>query len=87
VKAKEKAEDMAKALSVNLGKVILIDEVHPTESSEAQLRSGRINPFNPVLYNTVMCDEVVVTKGGVGTGFFAQTISITSVVYVTFEIK
>jgi uncharacterized protein len=86
LKAKEKAEDMAKALNVTLGKVISIDESQPTQSMQTMLRSGRPNPFNPA-YNSVMASEVVVVDGSIGTGFFAQTISITSQVFVTFEIK
>jgi uncharacterized protein YggE len=89
LKAKEKAEDMTKALNIGLGKVISIDEVQSTQSAQMPyaLRGGRPNPFNPVAYNTYLPVQAGVVDESKGTGFFAQTISITSQVYVTFEIK
>lgn len=89
LKAKEKAEDMTKALNIALGKVISIDEVQPTQSlqSPLMLRNGRPNPFNPVSYVTDIGLQAGVVDESKGTGFFAQTISITSQVYITFEIK
>jgi uncharacterized protein YggE len=89
LKAKEKAEDMTKALNITLGKFISIDEVQPTQSSQTPLfqRSSRANPFNPVTFNTVLGVQAGVIDESIGSGFFAQTISITSLVYVTFEIK
>jgi uncharacterized protein YggE len=87
LKAKEKAEDIAKALGVTIGKVILIDEL-PVESqpmpSAFYLRGGRsaLNAFNRVtVLNEITVDE------SKGSGFFAQAISITSQIRVTFEIK
>jgi uncharacterized protein YggE len=89
LKAKEKAEDMTKALNITLGKVISIDEVQPTQSIQTpyMMRGVRANPFNPVSFNTVVGVQAGVVDESIGTGFFAQTISITSQVYVTFEIK
>ena len=89
LKAKEKAEDITKALNIALGKVISIDEVQPTQSlqSPLMLRNGRSNPFNPVSYVTDIGLQAGVVDESKGTGFFAQTISITSQVYITFEIK
>ena len=90
LKAKEKAEDMTKALNISLGKVISKDEVQPTQSLQSpflMLRNGRSNPFNPVSYNTEIGLQAGVVDESKGTGFFAQTISITSQVFITFEIK
>ena len=89
LKAKEKAEDITKALNIALGKVISIDEVQPTQSlqSPLMLRNGRSNPFNPVSYVTDIGLQAGVVDESKGTGFFAQTISITSQVFITFEIK
>ena len=81
LKAKEKAEDMAKTLNSNLGKVISISEFSPTQIP------GVPNPFNPSYTNTVVTSETVVIRGGASTGFFAKMVSITSSVYVSFEIK
>jgi len=86
LKAREKAEDIARALNSTLGKVVYIDEFQPTQNVQAQFRGGRANQFNPV-YNSVLASAVVVVDESVGTGFFAQIVSITSQVYVTFELK
>lgn len=88
LKAKEKAEDMTKVLNLTLGKVISIDEVQPTQSYQSPITlRGVANPFNPVTYNTVIGLQAGVVDESIGSGFFAQTISITSQVYITFEIK
>ncbi len=84
MKAKEKAEDIAGALGVMLGKVVNIEEMGPT--STVSIRGGRTypNPFNP---STSMLREESIVDESKGSGFFAQTISITSQVRVVFEIK
>ncbi len=89
LKAKEKAEDMTKALNITLGRVLSIDEVQPTQSRPTSLlsRSGVPNPFNPISFNTVVGLQAGGVDESIGSGFFAQTISVTSQVYVIFEIK
>jgi uncharacterized protein len=83
-KAREKAEELAKTLGVNLGSAISIEEeVNP--SATAYLRGGRNypNPFN----STVNLSEGIVMDTSEGSGFFAQTISVSSQVHVVFQIK
>ncbi len=89
LKAREKAEDIAKALGVVVGKVIAIEEVpfqqaNNPMSNTLHLQGGRIfpNPFNPV---TVLSEATL--DESKGSGFFAQTVSVTSQIRVTFELK
>jgi uncharacterized protein YggE len=81
LKAREKAEDLAKALNLSLGRILLVDEVQPTRTGPYP------SPFNPVTFNTVVSYATVAVDEHIGSGFFAQTISITSQVYVTYELK
>jgi uncharacterized protein YggE len=96
LKAKEKAEDITNALGVKLGKVLTIEEIQSTQTYTNQnkhLRIGGVynypNPFNPGTYNVLeenyanptTVDEVK------GSGFFANTVSITSQVKVIFAIE
>jgi uncharacterized protein YggE len=90
LKAMEKAEDITKALGVKLGSVIYIEEVQSTKTYAQQNQSwymnrGIPNPFN-VTTRGGRLDEVVVDES-IGSGFFAQTVSITSQVKVTFELE
>jgi len=89
LKALEKAEDITKSLGVNLGRVLYIEEVQPTKTFVKQnqyfpSRSGYPNPFNPVTQSNEQV-EVMVDES-IGSGFFAQTVSIISQVKVTFEL-
>jgi len=95
-KAKEKAEDMTNALGATVGSVVNIEEIEPTKTmtqstNNMYLRGGRIsemnfgNPYNPP--STPYQEEQTVVDETSGSGFFAQTISITSQVRVTFEIN
>ncbi len=78
-KAKEKADDIAKALGVTLGRVVAVEEIlsqpggFPIPSNTVMFRGGRASEAT-----LQVSDE---------SGFFAQTISVTSEVRVTFEIK
>jgi uncharacterized protein YggE len=90
LKAKEKAQDIAQALGIIVGRVLLIEEVRPTQSSSNNeqesfhFRSQFPNPFNPVTNfrsGRLEVDETI------GSGFFAQTVSVTSQVKVTFAIE
>jgi uncharacterized protein len=96
LKAKEKAEDITNALGVKLGKVLTIEEIQSTQTYTNQNQNLRIrggynypNPFNPGTYNVLeenyanptAVDEVK------GSGFFANTVSITSQVKVIFVIE
>ena len=84
LKAREKADDLAKALGVVIGKVISIEEILPgqTVSPNSMQRSNfnYPNPFNPTTLSELSGETS-------GSGFFAQTISVTSQVRVIFEIK
>ena len=85
LKAREKADDLAKTLGVTLGKVISIDEGQPNQSRQGQiLLRGIASPFNNSSYNMLPANEAVVVDATIGYGFFAQTISIVSQVYVYF---
>ena len=86
LKANEKADDICKALGVTAGRVLSVEETQPTQSTSGTsvYRGGRgfRNPFNSVVsYEIPPVDE------SRGTGFFAQTITLSSQVTVTFEIK
>ncbi|HTY09524.1 MAG TPA: SIMPL domain-containing protein [Bacteroidota bacterium] len=88
LKAREKADDLAKTLGVTLGRVISIDEGQPSQPPQRLYGvSSYAMPFNNSTYNTVLANEVVAVDASIGYGFFAQTISIVSQVYVTFELK
>jgi len=89
LKAREKAEDMTKALDVTLGKVISIDEIQPSQniSMNASSPAGRTKIYGVSPFNAVVGYQVGAVDESIGTGFFAQTISITSQVFVVFEIK
>jgi uncharacterized protein YggE len=81
LKAREKAEDIGKALNVIVGKAITIDEFPPSQTN-AMVRG--INAS----YNTISVSGLQMgVDESIGSGFFALTISITSQVYVTFELK
>jgi uncharacterized protein YggE len=81
LKAREKAEDIGKALNVIVGKAITIDEFPPSQTN-AMVRG--INAS----YNTISVSGLQMgVDESIGSGFFAQTISVTSQVYVTFELK
>jgi uncharacterized protein YggE len=87
LKAKEKAEDIARALGVSLGKLISVEETDPTRVYGQQSAQNYPNPFNP------SATEIQILRGGrtmdesMGTAFFAQTITVTSQVRAVFEIK
>jgi uncharacterized protein YggE len=96
LKAKEKAEDIANALRVTLGQVVFVEETEPTRVGQRQnqvLMRGAYamaernypNPYNPPSYSFV--PEQPEVDESRGSGFFAQTISVTSQVRATFEIK
>ncbi len=86
-KAKEKAGDLAAPLGIKVGKVIMVDELQTTLFSGKQMQNMRMGlaaQFNAVgngFSNDGSADE------SKGTGFFAQTISVTSQVRVVFEIE
>lgn len=86
-KAKEKADDLAAPLGIKVGKVIMVDELQTTLYNSKQMQSMRMGiaaQFNAVgngFSNDGSMDE------SKGTGFFAQTISVTSQVRVVFEIE
>ncbi len=89
LKAREKAEDIGKALGIIVGKVIAIEEIplqqaNTQQSNTLNMRGGRMfpNPFNPV---TVLAEGTLDETRG--SGFFAQTVSVTSQIRVTFELK
>jgi uncharacterized protein len=82
LKAKEKAEDMTRALGVKLGKLISLEETDPTRVLVRGNRADYINPFNLITPNeTESIDE------SRGSAFFAQTIFFTSQVKSVFEIS
>ncbi|MBI2429451.1 MAG: SIMPL domain-containing protein [Ignavibacteriales bacterium] len=87
LKAKEKAEDIAKALGATIGKVLFVEEILQNQplSNNIAIRGARAypNPFNPST-NSFESNSFDETRG---SGFFAQTISVTSQVRVIFEIK
>ncbi|HUL42793.1 MAG TPA: SIMPL domain-containing protein [Bacteroidota bacterium] len=86
IKAREKAQDFAKALGVTLGPVISIEEVEPTRVLNQQRAGNYPNPFNPPTrvspenLESSSVDEIR------GTGMFAQTIVVTSQVRAAFSI-
>ncbi len=97
-KAREKAEDIAAALGVTLGRVINIEETQPTKVGPkvpqdsrlsfyamSKIYSSSYNPFNPPSAPEITKEQGVYESQG--SGVFAQTISITSQVQVSFEIK
>jgi uncharacterized protein len=91
LKAKEKAEDITKALGAKLGKVLLIEEVQSTYLNRGQFNNNSFllsqkisNSFNPVTNITTSEAGIDETKG---SGFFAQTISVTSQVRVVFSLE
>ena len=92
LKAKEKAEDIGNSLGINIGKVLVVEEIQPTQTMMNQnqkyflLRQANLNPFNPVTNNNLYSGETVIDES-IGSGFFAQTVSITSQVKVTFAIE
>jgi uncharacterized protein YggE len=97
LKAKEKAEDITAALGVTLGRVLNIEEKQPTLVVSKVPQDSRLgfypmskypysnNPFNPPSSPEFTQKQEVYESQG--SGVFAQTISITSQVQVTFEIK
>jgi uncharacterized protein YggE len=78
-KAKEKADDIGKALGVTLGKVVAVEEI-------LSQPGGYPIPFNTVSFRGGRVSEGVLQVSD-ESGFFAQTISVTSELRVTFEIK
>jgi uncharacterized protein YggE len=94
LKAKEKADDITSALGVKVGKVLSIEEVQSTQTFNNQnqdnflYRRGGIypNPYNPVGNYNIRTGRIDVDETK-GSGFFAQTISVTSQVKVTFAIE
>ncbi len=86
LKAKEKADDICKALGVTVGRVLNVEETQPTQSASGTsvYRGGRSFPNS---FNSVVSYEVPPVDESRGTGFFAQTITLSSQVTVTFEIK
>lgn len=98
LKAKEKAEDIAKALGVTVGEVLSIEEIQikqPEKNNrynryvQLYATGGYSSPYNPIdncnSFNNA--DTYVDIDEVKGSGFFAQTVSITSQVKVTFQIK
>lgn len=96
LKAKEKAEDIANGLGLTLGQVMSVEETEPTKVGQKQNQAfirgvyllaerNYPNPFNPS--SIPLIPEQPVVDESRGSGFFAQTISITSQVRVSFEIK
>lgn len=87
LKAKEKAEDIAQALGVVLGRLIAVEETDPTRVYSQQAPQNYPSPFNP------SATQIQYLRGGstidesVGSAFFAQTITVTSQVRAVFEIK
>lgn len=85
MKAREKAEDIAHALGVTLGRVISVEETDPTRVSSLRGAPNYPNPFNPTVAQ--LTQKELVIDESTGSGFFAQTISVTSQVRAVFEIK
>lgn len=87
LKAKEKAEDIARALGVVLGELISVEETDPTRVFSQQAAQNYPNPFNP------STTQIQFLRGGstidesMGAAFFAQTVTVTSQVRAVFEIK
>ncbi len=81
IKAREKAEDIAKGLGVTIGKVLFFEE---TQSPQILANQNYPNPFNP---STNSVFEKTSIDESRGSGFFAQTISATAQVKVAFELK
>jgi len=93
LKAKEKAGDIATALGVMVGAVINIEELEPAKvtrqvdnySPYGFYNLQKASPFNPITLPDLSQKPQVDESRG--SGFFAQTISITSQVKVIFAIK
>lgn len=84
LKAREKAEDIAKALNVSVGKAITIDEFPPSQTNSSNIVVRGLAPR----YNSISVDGVRMdVDESKGSGFFAQTISVAYQVYVVFELK
>lgn len=83
-KAREKAQDLLTAVGATLGNVLSVDELSGLISSFTTLPArgvqGYPNRFNSSTTGTPLDESM-------GSGFFAKTISISSQVRVTFEIK
>lgn len=87
LKAKEKAEDIARALGVSLGKLLSIEETDPTRVFGQQSAQDYPNPFNPSATEIQFLRGGRTTDESMGAAFFAQTITVTSQVRAVFEIK
>ncbi len=85
-KAQEKATDIAGALGVKLGRVVSIEEVEPTRVWAQNRAQNYPNPFNPSTISQFRLEESALDESK-GRGFFQQTITATSQVRATFEIK
>jgi len=89
LKAKEKAEDIVRALGASLGRLVSVEEIDPTRVIAPHTGSFYPSPFNPptpYLRSEVMAQGALVDASR-GTGFFAQTIVVTSQLRAIFEIK
>jgi len=87
MKAKEKAEDIARALGVSLGKLLSVEETDPTRVYGLQNSQEHPNPFNPSASQIQFLRGGITVDESVGSAFFAQTISVTSQVKAVFEIR
>ena len=87
LKAKEKAEDIARALGVVLGRLISVEETDPTRVYSQQAAQNYPSPFNPSVTQIQYLRGGSTTDESVGAAFFAQTITVTSQVRAVFEIK
>ncbi len=91
-KAREKAEDIATALGVGVGKVLSVEEIQIKQPNEEKsniwvafdMSPKYPNPFNPVSTSNV---DIPVLDESIGDDYFAQTVSSQSQVKVTFELK
>jgi len=92
-KAREKADDIAKALGASVAEVIQIEEIqinytYRTENSNTFYPTSILqqypNPFNSVRVNTVDKPDIDESRG---SELFAQTVSAQSQVRVTFKLK
>lgn len=94
LKAKEKADDIANSLGVSVGEVLVIEEIQATQTSRDDgqymfVRGGGnyLNPFNPPSTNFYLQQNSLIIDETKGTGFFAQTVTATSQVRVTFAMN
>lgn len=87
LKAKEKAEDIAHALGVSLGRLLFVEETDPTRVYNQQIAQHYPSPFNPSSNQIQDLHGRSNVYESVGSAFFAQTISVTSQVKVIFELK